>query len=64
MKRRDFLKTTVVVPLAIQLGLTRLVPMSEVPAEELGGECNCSANGGLGCICYETSSTSTPSSGG
>ena len=67
MKRRDFLKTVVVVPLAVQLGLTRLVPMSEVPAEELGGivSCSCLVHGGPDCICHdESSSTSTPSGGG
>jgi hypothetical protein len=52
MRRRDLLKSLCVVPLAVQLGLTRLVPMSDVPAEELGGICSC----------FEDSSTSTTSS--
>ena len=62
MKRRDFLKSVVAVPLAVQLGLTRLVPMSEVPADELGGLCSCAVHGGPDCICdgiYESSSGSS-----
>ena len=61
MKRRDFLKTVVVVPLAVQLGLTRLVPISEVPAEELGGLCSCDIHGGPGCICDGINETSSES---
>ena len=54
MKRREFLKQVAVTPLVVQLGLTAMVPKSEVPAEELPGKCHCSQSdeyGAKGCIC-------------